>query len=262
MENQPTWAYRFVNLLLQICLMPLGVQDTAEVTFKFMSKKTVVNCLVYFSINLILIFSLELFAYFNNISFSSAVNNNFSSVVGYLSSIMMLAVVFPVLIASGLDGFPKKIILNKNSNWPKGIWKNVAGFSLMFTGSVIYSITFYSMIDTTRRYKFVLSVLHIITVLYAFFFWTAPVSLIGVWMENMKAACKLRENDEVQHTKFCISSYQKLSRALGTFLIIYFAVIQILFVVFTYTGFTKLTNKNLALKECLIVVGTFVEICK
>ena len=264
-ENKPSSSHNFVRFLIRMCVMPLGVEDDKEeVTFKFMSMKTIVHFLIYFGLNIVFSLTVDLYTNLNKMTFSSAAKGQVESMVGNSTSILMTAVVFPILISAKLNRFPKRIILNKSSAWPRGMWKIILSSVLIFTGNSLYSCGFISEMKSTQKNRTVLSLINCSILFYNFLFWTLPAVILGIWMENLKAVSKPRgDGEEVKHTRFCLSSYKDLTRALGYFFCVYFGVIQIMLVTWSFSGLTQLlSDKALTLSDYLMVGGTFLAVSK
>ena len=259
-SSKPSRCHNLLLVLLRICFLPLGSGGmTDHVTFRWRSWNVFVHFVVYFGLALALFASQTVYPLINNFSIYSATSSFVELVTGYSSSIIMVAVAFPLVITAGMDGFPKKIVLNTNSSAPTGTWKNVLAGSFLFIGGSIWGISFFSLIETSRRNQLILITIHMVTWSYYSLLWTLPVAVVGVWINNLKAATREEETCPVKQTKFCLASYRKLSKSLGTFFFLYFGVIQILFVTWTFLGLTRLLSGSSNQKtEYLIVLGVSV----
>ena len=230
-----------------------------HVTFSLRSWNVFVHLVVYFGLALALLASHTVYPLINNFSLYSATSSFMELVTGYSSGIIMVAVAFPLVITAGMDGFPKKIFLNTNSSAPNGTWKNVLAVFLIFIGATIWGFSFYSLIKTSRRNQLILITIHMMTISYYSLLWSLPVAVTGVWIDNLKATTREFDNCPVEQTKFCLASYRKLSKSLGTFFFLYFGVIQILFVTWTFLGLTRLLSGSSNQKtEYFIVLGVTV----
>ena len=235
-------SYKFTRFLIRICVLPIEDGNTMnELRFKFLSWRTMSHIAVYFGITIMFLLLQNLYPYEND------GGNKLETIVGYSNLFVGIAVTFPLLLVWRMNGFTKKIILNPNSRWPEVAWKHILAIVLIFSGGVIWGACFYSLINAASKQKWFLIIIQCLAQFYYCLLWTLPVSLVGIWIENLVTACKGGENDVIQHTKFCLSSYRNLSRNFGWLFVIYFGVIQILFV--TWTFLRDLSFQSRKIKE-------------
>ena len=122
---------------------------------------------------------------------------------------------------------------------------------------------FILIIDTEKKHQLILSLEHIVAGLYLTFFYCFPIILVGILVENFKELCKHRDNDETKHAKYCISCYKHLTSSLANFYFLYFGVLQILFITWTFNGFTKLLeDKDHKLYEYIVFIACILGLSK
>ena len=173
-----------------------------------------------------------LYAYFNKFPLNKPAENPIGKLAGYSASIITSSLGFPIVIAKGLNGFPKEIILNNNSKWPRGIGKIILGFFLRLTGTILWGCSVYLALDTEKEHQLVLTLEHFVTAFYITFLYSFPIILVGILVENFKEVCQHQDNDEIR---------------------------QILFITWTFNSFTQLLeDRPHQLYEYIVVLGCIV----
>ena len=261
--NKPSKSYSFMRFCIRLRLLPIEDGHINEVRFKLLSWRAVAHIVLYHGLMIVFFLFQSLYAYFNNFSLSKPSASPMGKIAAYSSSIITISVVFPIVIAKGLNGFPQEIILNNNSKWPRGIGKIIMGFFLRFTGSAVWGFSFYLALHTEKKHKLILSLQHLVITFYFTLFYSLPIILVGILVENFKEVCKHRDNDETKHVKYCLSVYKHLTNSLANFYFLYFSVVQILFITWTFNSFTQLLEeRDHQLHEYIMFLGCIVGIGK
>ena len=261
--NKPSKSYYFVRFLIKTCLLPIQDDQMTEVTFKMLSCRALLHMFLYYGLIIGLFSFQSLFAYFSNFQLNKTAQNPMGKIAAYSASIVSLSLLYPIVIAKGLHGFPKEILLNNNSKWPRGIWKIILGFFLRFAGSTVWGFSVYLATDTEQKNHLILIMEHTVTVFYLTLFYSFPIILVGILVENFKEVCLHRDKDETKQAKYAISCYKHLTTSLANFYFLYFGVLQVLFVTWTFNGFTKLLeDKQHQLNEYILFFGCLLGISK
>ena len=261
--NKTSRSYYFLRFLIKTCLLPIEDGQMSEVTFKWMSWRTLVHIFLYYGLMIVFFSFQSLYAYFNKFPFFATANSPMEKIALYSAAIITFSICFPIVIAKGLNGFPKEIILNNNSKWPRGIGKIILGFCLRFTGSTMWGVSVFLTLDIETKHQLILLLEHIITTFYLTSFYSFPILLVGILVGNLKELCKHRDADETKHTKYCISCYKHLTNSLANFYFLYFCVLQILFVTWTFNSFSQLLeDREHQLYEYILFLGNILGISK
>ena len=257
--NKPSKSHSFVKFAIKIRLLPIEDGHMNKVTFKLMSWKTIVHLVLYYGLMSMILTFQFLYAYFNKFPLNKPAENPIGKLAGYSASIITFSVGFPIVIAKGLNGFPKEIILNNNSKWPGGIGKIILGFFLRLTGTILWGCSVYFALDTEKEHQLVLTLEHFVTAFYITFLYSFPIILVGILVENFKEVCQHQDNDEIRQTKYCLSCYKHFTSSLANFYFLYFVVVQILFITWTFNSFTQLLeDRPHQLYEYIVVLGCIV----
>ena len=256
-HSSPTKTAAFVKFLIKICFLPIAFKkDEGKIRFKFMSRKSLVFFIIYFGSFVIMTISLK---YIVGDDFFEIIKekNILETLSVGSNSISGVAIIFPLLLARGLDNMDVGWVSSDLLPFPKHGRKTICSYFGSSFGSNIAMLGY--LLQLGQPYEFTLRIVtySIAVGLFIFIFWTFPALCVESWIEKY--------NQDLQREESVFESYQRykqLSRVFSSFLFLFYLVLQLLIIVMVFASIMKFVNQETAvdLPEYLMFGGYMLAI--
>ncbi len=272
-EFKQTPVSNILKILIKICIIPLKInqsENTAKVTFKFVSKET-----LFFLLYPFIIFGSTFFMMFYEIGINTFLlwfitkfqNSNLIDFVS-LMCIMNFAVTIPSFslpFFKQLTRVAPEIILSQRLQLPSH-WKKFVFASLLYTfSSFIYmfiNIRFSKIENECIDYFWWIAgalIQNICVNIFAFIFFSIILCLI----DEFKRIVSLRKDNIISHSNNCLNYFKTLQKGFGTTFLITFSFYQMENVFCTYMSISSIMSmneivwQNLVLSVCYFTMAAY-----
>ena len=138
-------ASKYVSYLVKLCIIPVSFNED-EIQFKWFSWKTLVH--IIFNFVLTITFSMIQWCLDPNLVNKVGRTGGENTTIGKINMILwsgtfMFSLLFPIILAKGLNNANADLIRNERMCWPKKFWKVLIGLNIFLLQKTFVDKTYF-----------------------------------------------------------------------------------------------------------------------
>ena len=147
MTPSPTKTSVFIRFLIKVCFLPITLDENEQrIGFRLISWRSLAYVTIYIGLGLLSVVPMNYILDEDSIS-NWRDGNVVETTTMSLNNILYISLIFPLLLAKGLNNINTKMVLNERLLFPKHGIKNIISFFGTIIGTVAAMIAFFWQFD-------------------------------------------------------------------------------------------------------------------